>query len=230
MVWATLIPLRAVTVPRPNLEQLTRPVIVTLPEAGFAEDWPAVAAKGARFAYVKATEATDYTNPYFAQQYDGAAKAGLIRGAYHFATPDTSSGQAQADYFVAHGGGWTNDGSTLPGLLDLEWNPYGPTCYGLNASDMVGWIRAFVAEYQAKVGRWPVIYTATGWWAQCTGNMVDFSDNDPLMLARYAADPGGMPYRWCCQAIWQYADSGTFPGDQDVFNGDEDDLAALAGG
>src|SRR3954453_20324548 len=45
-------------------------------------DWPSVAAAGATFAYVKATESTDYVNGYFAQQYNGAAWAGLIRGAY----------------------------------------------------------------------------------------------------------------------------------------------------
>ncbi len=29
------------------------------------------------------------------------------RGAYHFATPDTTSGATQANYFVDHGGGWS---------------------------------------------------------------------------------------------------------------------------
>ncbi len=66
-----------------------------------------------------------YTNPDFAQQYNGSYNVGMIRGAYHFATPDTSSGATQADYFVDHGGGWSADGKTLPGALDIEYNPYG---------------------------------------------------------------------------------------------------------
>jgi len=45
-----------------------------------------------------------YTNPLFSSQYTGATNVGLIRGPYHFATPDTSSGAAQANYFLAHGG------------------------------------------------------------------------------------------------------------------------------
>lgn len=45
--------------------------------------------------------------------------AGLIRGAYHVARPDQSSGNAQAAYFLAHGGGWTGDGKTLPGAVEL---------------------------------------------------------------------------------------------------------------
>jgi len=50
----------------------------------------------------------------------GAANAGLIRGGYHFARPDISSGATQATYFLAHGGGWSPDGITLPGALDIE--------------------------------------------------------------------------------------------------------------
>jgi GH25 family lysozyme M1 (1,4-beta-N-acetylmuramidase) len=91
-------------------------------------DWVAVAANGARFAYVKATESTTYVNPYFSQQYGGASQVGLVRGAYHFALPDRSSGAEQADWFAAHGGAWSADNQTLPGALDIEYNPYGPTC------------------------------------------------------------------------------------------------------
>jgi GH25 family lysozyme M1 (1,4-beta-N-acetylmuramidase) len=193
-------------------------------------DWPTAAAGGARFAYVKATESTDYTNPYFTQQYNGSYAAGIIRGAYHFAIPADSGGATQADYFVANGGGWSGDGMTLPGTLDIEWNPYGADCYGLTQSAMVGWIQSFVNEYQARTGRWPAIYTAASWWSECTGNTGDFSSTDPLWVASYSSSPGVMPYNWGYQTIWQYADSGTFPGDQDSFNGDISGVRALANG
>lgn len=193
-------------------------------------DWGTAAANGAKFAYVKATESTTYTNPYFTQQYEGSYYAGIIRGAYHFATPDTSSGATQADYFLAHGGGWSADGMTLPGMLDMEWNPYGAACYGLSAWGMVNWILDFSNEYHARTGRWVVIYTATSWWSQCTGNVGDFSSTNPLMLANYNGSPGPMPYNWPYQTIWQWADSGTFPGDQDLFNGDYSRVQALAYG
>src|SRR5690242_6926595 len=58
-------------------------------------NWTAVANGGAKFAFVKATEGTGYQNAYFAQQYVGSYNAGLIRGAYHFALPDRSSGATQ---------------------------------------------------------------------------------------------------------------------------------------
>jgi GH25 family lysozyme M1 (1,4-beta-N-acetylmuramidase) len=191
-------------------------------------NWAGVAAGGAKFAYVKATEGTYYTNPYFTQQYVGSYKAGIIRGSYHFATPNTTGGAAQADYFVAHGGGWSSDGRTLPGMLDIEYNPYGARCYGLSASGMVGWILSFSDEYHARTGRWPVIYTTNGWWSTCTGGQGDFSSTNPLMLACYCSTAGTMPYHWPYQTIWQFADSGTFPGDQDVFNGSYSRLRALA--
>jgi GH25 family lysozyme M1 (1,4-beta-N-acetylmuramidase) len=190
--------------------------------------WSTVKADGAQFAYVKATEGTYYTNPYFTQQYDGSYDAGLIRGAYHFANPSYSGGAAQADYFVAHGGGWSADGKTLPGALDIEYDPYGSECYGLTQSAMVSWISAFVNEYHAKTGRWAVIYSTTDWWTTCTGNSSAFDSNDPLWLARYASTAGTLPAGWGFYTIWQYADSGTFPGDQDVFNGTSARLSALA--
>ena len=40
----------------------------------------------------------------FSSQYIGATNVGLIRGAYHFAHPDSSSGATQANFFLAHGG------------------------------------------------------------------------------------------------------------------------------
>lgn len=193
-------------------------------------DWGAVAADGAKFAYVKATEATGYRNPEFANQYDGAYQAGIIRGAYHFATPNTSAGAAQADYFVDNGGGWSRDGMTLPPMLDIEYNPYGDTCYGLSQAAMSQWIADFSNEVQARTSRWPTIYTTTDWWSTCTGDNAGFGANNPLFIANYNGSPGVLPNGWGFQTIWQYADSGTFPGDQDQFNGDYSRVQALANG
>jgi GH25 family lysozyme M1 (1,4-beta-N-acetylmuramidase) len=191
-------------------------------------DWATAWANGGRFAYIKATESTTYTNPDFTQQYNGSYNVGMIRGAYHFATPDTSSGATQADYFVSHGGGWSADGKTLPPMLDIEYNPYGAECYGLSAASMVSWIQSFVNEVHAKTTRWATIYSTTDWWTTCTGNSSAFSSNDPLFIARYSSSAGTLPAGWGFWTFWQYADSGTFPGDQDYFNGAQDRLLALA--
>jgi hypothetical protein len=39
-----------------------------------------------------------------------------------------------------------------------------------------------------------------------------------------------VPYGWRYYTIWQNADSGTFPGDQDRFNGAYSQLQAIANG
>jgi len=192
--------------------------------------WRGVAPAGARFVYIKATEGMNYTSPAFSAQYRGATNAGLARGAYHFATPNTSSGPAQASYFLAHGGGWSPDGRTLPPVVDLEYNPYGDTCYGMAPPALTGWIHDFVETIKARIHRYPVIYTSTGWWARCTGNNPDFASNCPLWVARYAPAIGTLPAGWRTQVMWQYADSGAFPGDQDYFAGGIDQLRRFARG
>lgn len=193
-----------------------------------AIDWADVAPY-IDFAYAKASEGTYYTNPDFSNQYEGAYNAGLIRGSYHFAIPNNSTGAAQADYFIAHGGGWSADGKTLPGALDIEYNPYGADCYGLSQSSMVSWIRSFVNEYAAREKAYPVIYTNTNWWSACTGNYSGFAAYDPLWIANYTVSGGGtLPAGWGFYTFWQYADSGSQPGDQDVFNGAYSQLQILA--
>ncbi|GLB38231.1 putative glycosyl hydrolases family 25 [Lyophyllum shimeji] len=193
-------------------------------------NWATVKANGVAFAYIKATEGTGYISSAFNSQYTGATKAGLIRGAYHFALPNKSSGATQANYFLAHGGGWSADGITLPGALDIEYNPYGATCYGLSHSAMVAWIRDFSNTYHSKTGRYPVIYTTTDWWTQCTGNDGSFGNTNPLWIARYASSIGTLPHGWTFTSFWQYADSGPNPGDQDIWNGDLAGLKRMAKG
>lgn len=190
-------------------------------------NWASVA-RHIDFSYAKATEGTYYTNPDFYNQYEGPYLYGVIRGAYHFAIPNNSSGQAQADFFIKHGGGWSSDGRTLPGALDIEYNPYGSECYGLTRSQMVSWVSNFVHEYAYKEHAYPVIYTTTDWWSTCTGNNAGFGTNDPLWIARYAASAGTLPHGWGFYTFWQYASSGGLPGDQDRFNGAYTKLKALA--
>ncbi|KAK7943214.1 N-O-diacetylmuramidase [Apiospora aurea] len=183
---------------------------------------------GARFVVIKATEGTTYTDPKFSEHWTGATSASLIRGAYHFARPNSGSGSAQAAFFLAHGGGWTKDGRTLPGMLDLEAGS--SQCYGLSASTMVAWIRDFSNTYRDRTGRYPMIYTNPSWWMACTNSSKEFSKTNPLVLARYASSIGTIPGGWPYQTIWQYTDKYAYGGDGDKFNGDEAGLKKLAFG
>ncbi|MET8676217.1 lysozyme [Streptomyces sp. NPDC004647] len=193
-------------------------------------DWSKAKSKGAKFVYVKATESTTYRNPYFAQQYTGSFKAGLLHGAYHFALPHRSSGKTQARYFVKHGGNWSRDGRTLPPAVDLENNPYGSRCYGLSRTRMVSWIRSFSNEVKRKTGRRPVIYTTARWWNDCTGRSKAFGHNHALWLARWGSSPGSLPAGWSYWSFWQRSNSGSLPGDQDTWNGSLKQLKRFARG
>src|SRR5262249_25614134 len=151
-----------------------------------------------KFAYMKATESTTYTDPQFATNYAGSANAGLKRGAYHFGLVDTSSGSDQAVYFLAHGGGWANDGKTLPPRLDIEYNPYSTSdwsgwCYNRTPAQVSLWISDFTTTIYNRTNRWPVIYTTSGWWNHCTGGNTSINANTPLWIAPVASDNGNSP-------------------------------------
>ncbi|WP_320779847.1 lysozyme [Streptomyces sp. CRN 30] len=196
-------------------------------------NWSKARSKGARFVYVKATESHTYLNPHFTQQYNGSRKAGLIRGAYHFAVPNKSSGKRQAAFFVRNGGGWTGDGWTLPPALDIEYNPYSKKkkCYGMSKARMVNWIKAFSSEVKRLTGRRPVIYTNTNWWNKCTGGSSAFAADHALWVARYnTASAGQLPGGWTYWTIWQHDNSGRLPGDQNLFNGSLAQLKRFARG
>lgn len=198
----------------------------------------------------KATEGTTYKDPSFTTHTTSARNVSLITGAYHFAHPYPNtntntthphSGKEQANYFLAHGGGWMSDGYTLPGMLDLENNPSkeGDKCYNLSPGQMVGWIREFVDVYKAATGRAPMLYTTAEWWGRCTGDSQVFSgggedggsgEGVPLVLARYNEVPGQVPGGWEGYAFWQNSNRYVFGGDSEVWKGSEEKLRGFAKG
>jgi GH25 family lysozyme M1 (1,4-beta-N-acetylmuramidase) len=196
-------------------------------------NWTQVHGAGVQFAYIKATEGSSVSDSAFDTNYVAAYNAGVIRGAYHFALPDRSSGTTQADYLVANGGAWSADGRTLPAAVDLEPNPYGASCYGKSQSAMRTWITEFLNRYRTKTGRYAVIYTSTSWWTSCTGNYAGFWSHHPLWLARWASSAGTLPSGASVWSFWQYTASGSVAGisgnvDRDYWNGTRARLVALA--
>jgi lysozyme len=79
-------------------------------------DWRQVANDDIEFAYIKATEGGDFVDNRFADNWAGAAEAGLERGAYHFFTL-CAPGDIQAMNFL-HAA--APDPSALPPAVDLE--------------------------------------------------------------------------------------------------------------
>lgn len=219
---------------RPEAEGAAAPLATQLPGIDVSHyqgtiNWASVKSAGIKFAYIKATESTTYTDPQFSANYGNAHARSVIRGAYHFARPNLSGGAAQANYFVAHGGAWSRDNLTLPGMLDLEGG-----CYSKSTSAMRTWILDFYNTYKAKTGRDVVIYTSPSWWNTCTGSWTGMSAKSPLFVAHWTSAaspsiPAGFPY-W---TFWQYSSTGSVSGisgavDRDRFSGTEARLLALA--
>ena len=86
-------------------------------------DWKAVAAAGATFAYIKATEGGSHVDQRFPENWSGAKAAGIRRGAYHFFNPRTPV-QKQVTLFKST---VTLGAGDLPPVLDK------PTSVSVNA-------------------------------------------------------------------------------------------------
>lgn len=114
-------------------------------------DWRRVHDDGIGFAYIKATEGGDFVDRRFAENWRGAATAGLDTGAYHFFTLCTP-GAEQARNFLATA---PPDPDALPPAVDLE---LAGNCRGRpDPSQVTAELTAFVHLVEDAWER-PVIY------------------------------------------------------------------------
>ena len=182
-------------------------------------DWAAQKEAGSQLAYCKTTQGNWYTNPFFAQQFNGSYDAGLVHGAYHWTEPGNGDPVDECDYFLEHGGGWTDDGRTMPGMLDVEDNPN-----GLGQQEMQDWIVAWIDHCRDQTGRTPVVYTGAWFWDDQVGPQWA-PENVPLHISHYKAEPPvgtEIPGTWNAWEIWQFNDDkGPFAGDSNEFFGDQ---------
>ncbi|KAL4799169.1 putative secreted glycosyl hydrolase [Aspergillus venezuelensis] len=190
-------------------------------------NYEAALKNGVEFVFVKATEGST-RNLRFNAQTNGARKAGLLTGAIHFATASTSSGAEQAEYFLAHGGNWTSDGLTLPGVLEMEGNIAGKLCHGMNSTEITEWMMDFSNTYKDATGRRPMLFLSAKWWNQCAGDDGSFGTEHPLWLANWADEMGALPVGWKEAMFWQYSGFSRHGGEADVFFGTERELREFA--
>ncbi len=194
-------------------------------------DWAMVNGAGVKWAYAKATESTNYTDPTFATNWSGMKSAGVLRGAYHFFHPDVD-GTAQADRFIGVMG--TLGASDLPPMLDWE------VSNGASGATAAANAQAFIDRVKSVTGRPTVIYTSPGLWGGF-GVTQSFS-SDPMWVAHYLYCTMGsgccptMPSGWTTWAMWQWSDKGMVTGvpatavDLDIFDGTYAQLVAFADG
>jgi lysozyme len=116
-----------------------------------AIDWPAVAGDDISAAYIKATEGQTFVDERFAENWAGAASAGVRRGAYHFFSL-CSPGAAQAANFLRV---VPKDADALPPALDLEW---GPCEERPDKAAFQREVTAFIETVERELGKPVVLY------------------------------------------------------------------------
>ena len=214
-------------------------------------NWPAVPSDRFRFAFIKASEGTTYTDPYFQRNWNGAGAAGLFRGAYHFARPAgtttaeiNADAQAEAYWFVSRVAGVDGMGGLkdLPAVLDLEYpgdwvsgvSPPGYRCWYMTPSQLSQWARTWLSTVHSLTGKVPILYTNSDYWNNCDGAPADIAANFRLWLASWGVSNPSIPRPWATWTFWQ--DGGAdVPGigsgiDHNYFCCDVRSLEALAGG
>jgi lysozyme len=188
-------------------------------------DWAAVRGAGTQFAFIKATEGGDHVDPRFMENWHGAARAGVPRGAYHFMYWCRPAHE-QAAWFKRN---VPADPDALPPVLDLEWNGHSQTCpFKASRQAALEATRLMLREMEAHTGKRPIIYTDIPFHRDVLdGELHDY----PHWVRSTAAEPHERynNRRW---TMWQYTTTGRVPGingdvDRNAFYGSQDEWASF---
>lgn len=170
-------------------------------------DWKMVAAQPkVRFAIMKATEGGDHKDSRFADNWQRAGDAGLVRGAYHFFT-FCRPGKDQAQNVLAT---VPKQPGILPIAVDLEF--VGNCSKVPTLEEMATEVNAFFTELKGTFPEKPIFYVTPEFFDRyLKGNESRFPDHY-LWLRSVFKEPtqedcGG----W---SIWQFADNGNVDGIQ----------------
>lgn len=183
-----------------------------------AMNWGRIKQQGVQFAWVKATEGGDLTDPRFAANWREATRAGVPIGAYHFYYFCTDP-ETQAKWFIKN---VPRQRGGLPPVLDLEWNPFSPTCtLRPPASEVRKLAKRFMRIVERHYGTKLVIYTTPDFWHR----------NDVARLKRdfwlrSTAKHVEKRYNTRDWRFWQYTSTGVLEGiskevDLNCFNGSQ---------
>ena len=162
------------------------------------------------FAFIKATEGSTLTDKYFKYNWATASKKQVVRGVYHFYTPNTDP-KDQAAYFISKVKLLPGD---LPPVLDVE--VIGNAKPAVFKNNLKIWLKQVETFYKVR----PIIYTNADFYTKYLGNAFD---EYPLWVAHYyERNKPRIDREW---TFWQHSDKGNVNGikarvDFNVFNGD----------
>ena len=105
-----------------------------------------------KFAFIKATEGGDHVDNRFIENWDGAKRAGVPRGAYHFVYWCRPAHE-QAAWFKRN---VPYDPDALPPVLDVEWNGESVNCpRKVPREQALAMINLMLQEMEAHTGKRP---------------------------------------------------------------------------
>ena len=174
-------------------------------------DWSRVADADKAFAYLKSTDDIDFVDETFAFNRSQAKANGIAVGAYHFARPDRSKGDAvrEAKWFVARTD--PRPGELIP-VLDIETND------GLTHTQMTTWAHRWIAKVRELTGVTAMVYTSPyGWLERFGGSKRLAREGSPLWVAHWGVSSPLVPAgNWDGKGwvMWQHTSHGRVPGIQ----------------
>lgn len=165
-------------------------------------DWRVLSEQGIKFAYIKATEGSSFTDESFVRNWrDARAIEGLAVGAYHFMSFE-SPGTAQADNFLSAASVGTG---VLPPAVDLEL--YGEYLIDPPSKEEVRAILdPLLDKLEQAAGKKPVIYVNRRLYGAYLAH--DY-DEYPIWICDIYGWPDEKRLPW---TFWQYSHVGKLPG------------------
>ncbi|WP_108263329.1 glycoside hydrolase family 25 protein [Mangrovicoccus ximenensis] len=180
-------------------------------------DFKRARSSGISFAWLKATEGGDHSDPAFAMNLAKARSAGVPVGAYHFYY-FCRTAREQANWFIQNVPRRAGD---LPPVLDMEWNHQSKTCpYKPDPQTVRSEMRTFLDIVGRHYGTTPVIYTTPDFYEH---NELGAIQGAEFWLRSVAAHPSER-YPNESWSFWQYTGTGVVHG-----VGGQVDLNAFAG-
>lgn len=185
-------------------------------------DWKQVASSSAesgypiKFAIMKATEGSSFTDPEYIDNISDARAAGFVCGVYHFYDPDASPDK-QAEHYINTVK--LQKGDFVP-VVDVERS-------GRSSGDLQRELLVFLKTLETHYGAKPIIYAS----AKFRKRHLDIAAFDayPFWVAHYYVARPATDKRWL---LWQFTDHASVKGidgytDFNVFKGSVADFNSL---
>lgn len=195
--------LHAIAIPQPVEADTVQGCDVSGWQRPHEIDWSEMHDDGLRFVFVKATQGGTGISKRFALHMKAAGAAGMLRGAYHFASfkgTRKNEPREQAEHFVTFV--QRHAVLDLPYVLDVEWQAYktkakreadlGRNYSKFPASAVNDFIDQFGQRVHELTGLLPILYTGRSFWRYRMARTKEFT-NWLLWQAAYVGDGHELP-------------------------------------